>query len=708
MFNRLPCRAFSATALLTASLAIGLQGQDPPSQPPPSPQQPPVTFKVEVNYVEVDAVVTDAQGTFVRTLGKDDFQVLEDGRTQTISAFALVDIPVERVERPMFRPAAVEPDVKSNTREFDGRVYLLLLDDLHTHVMRSQRVKIAARQFIERHLGANDIAAVVFTGGRTDAGQEFTGNRQLLLAAVDRFMGQKVRSSTLERMEEAERQRGLRQPGERVDDPLDAERGFQARNTLETVKSVAEYMAGIRGRRKAVVFISEGIDYDIYDVFNSRYASTIMDDARDAIAAATRANVSIYSVDPRGLTQLGDESIEIASLPDDQSLRLGPGSMQEELRRAQDSLRVLADETGGFASVNANDFRAAFDRIVSENSSYYLLGYYPANERRDGRFRKIQVRVAKPGLQVRARKGYAAPRGKAPAAPTAATAAGTSQPLREALLNPLPVTGLDLSVSAIPFKGAAPNDSVAIAIQTGGPKLKFTEKDGILLDDLEVSLMAVDAQGKVRGGDRQSIQMKLKPETHAAVARRGFRLLSRVELPPGKYQLRVAGRESGGGLVGSVHFDLIVPDFSKEKLMMSGIALTSASARGIPTARPDEQLKEVLPGPPTTDRVFSEKDDLALFVDVYDNDTSAPHKVDITSTVTSDEGKIVHKIEEQRDSSELQGTRGGYGFTDRIQLKDFAPGTYVLKVEGRSRLGRGASASREIQFRIVQDPEGQE
>src|SRR5204862_7641574 len=129
-------------------------------------------------------------------------------------------------------------------------------------------------------------------------------------------------------------------------------------------------------------------------------------------------NVSIERMDPRGLTKLGDEEIEIAAYPDDPTVGINSTSLANELRLSQDSLRVLADETGGFATVNRNDFSTAFERIVTDNSTYYVLAYYPPTiDKRDGRFHRIEVHVSRPGLIVRARKGYAAPK-KAPAART--------------------------------------------------------------------------------------------------------------------------------------------------------------------------------------------------------------------------------------------------------------------------------------------------
>ena len=190
------CGALSTSVPIRALRAE----QNPP--PKPAADQPPITFKVEVNYVEIDAIVTDQQGNFVRDLTKDDFEVLEKGKPQSVSTASLVDIPVEKFDPPLFKTKPVEPDVRSNSKEFNGRVFVLVLDDLNTSFTRTARVKLAARQFIERYLGANDVAAIVQTGGARATGQEFTGSRERLLRAINNFMGQKERSATLGRIDE--------------------------------------------------------------------------------------------------------------------------------------------------------------------------------------------------------------------------------------------------------------------------------------------------------------------------------------------------------------------------------------------------------------------------------------------------------------------------------------------------------------------------
>lgn len=671
------------------------------AQAPQTPANPAPTFKAQVEYVEVDALVSNEQGQFVRDLTKDDFQVFEDGKRQTISNFVLVDIPVERAERPLFAARPIEPDVQTNERPFDGRIYVVILDDLHVAPLRSQRVRIAARQFIERNLGANDLMAIVFTGGRSQDAQEFTGNKRLLLASVDRFLGQKLESATLGRNREYFRQLDAPIQDSRIPDPEESQRVHNTRSMLSSVKQVAEWFGGVRGRRKTMLLFSEGIDYDITDVIRpsnapSSAASGIIDDIREAIAATARSNVSIYTIDPRGLTDSSDDTIGVQSFADSDNPRAGIGlsSMANELRVSQDSLRQLAEETGGFAAVNRNDFSRAFDRVVADNSSYYVLAYYPPSDKRDGKFHRIEVKVNRPGLVVRSRRGYTSPRGKA--APLNTKTGGMAPELFEAINSPLPVSGLTLRAFAAPFKGTSPNASVLVGVEMLGRDLTL---DGS--GKVDISFMAVDAKAKVFGARNDTLTLNLRPDSRARVEQSGVRVLNRIDLPAGRYQLRFAARDASKSTVGSLIYDLEVPDYFKAPFSISGLTLTSLGSGAMMTAKADEQLRAVLPAPPIGQRVFPQNDELALFAEVYDNSGNSSHKVDIVTSVLTDEGRVLFKTEETRDSSELQGAKGGYGYTARVPLSDISPGIYVLNVEARSRLGRDTTAVRQVEFRVV-------
>jgi hypothetical protein len=397
-----------------------------------------------------------------------------------------------------------------------------------------------------------------------------------------------------------------------------------------------------------------------------------------------------------------EDSIEIGAFADDNSI--GPTNLQDELRNQQDSLRTLSEETGGFAIINRNDYRDAFSKVLQDSSSYYVLGYYPTNDKRDGRFRNVQVKVSQPGLNVRTRRGYVAPRGKAEATRAVGSAATSSQ-LREALASPIAIPGLTVTAFAAPFKGAAPNDAIALSMEIDGSKLEFTKTpEGLFTDDLEISLFASDsATGKIKDGVRDEVGLKLRPQTHAIVSQGAFRVVRRIQIPPGKYQLRIGVREKNGGRVGTVLYDLIAPDFSKGPIAMSGIAITSAGASHIPTANPDpsvNEFKDVLPAPPTATREFPANDTLAIFAEVYDNVGAAPHRVGITASVLADDGKTVFTTSDERKSEELQGASGGYGYTTKIPLSGFAPGRYVLRIEAKSLTGNTPPVNREVEFRV--------
>ena len=687
--------------LLSLTLIAALAQAPAPAQPPAQSSQPPVTFKVEVNYVEIDANVTDAQGAFVRTLTRDDFQVLEDGKPQTLSAFSVVEIPIERPDPPLFARAPIAPDTASNRTPFNGRVFVLVIDDLHTRASRTARTRAGARQFIERYVGTNDIVAVVNTSGFGKGIQDFTANRALALRAIDAALGIKVESATQAAIADYQMNQGMPGAGTNMNAAFnEMQRYNNARNTLRTLRNIADYMAGMRGRRKAVVYFSEGINYDVGNQVANRYASDVQREIQDLIAAATRANVNVYSVDPRGVTSGMEDAIELGGFPSDSSIK--PSDLMNEMRLEHDSLRVVAEQTGGFAVLNQNDFRSGFGRILEDNSSYYVLGYYPTNDKRDGRFRNVEVKVLKPGLRVRARRGYTAPTaGKKVEAKE--TPARTSPELRDALDSPVAISGLPITAYAAPFKGAAGKNAVALSIEIDGSAIQFTKTPaGTFANKLEVTMFAADSEGKVRDGSRDEFDLGLRPQTYEIVRQNGFRIIRRLQVPPGRYQVRIGAREAGGR-VGTVMLDVDAPDFGKPPLAMSGIAIASSFANRLPTTSPDpsvNEFKDVLPSAPTALREFPRGDQLSIFAEVYDNGARTPHRVEIKTEILADDGKVVLTKSDERKSEELQGASGGYGHTTQVPLTDMAPGRYVLRITARSFLANTPPVSRDVEFRV--------
>jgi VWFA-related protein len=555
---------------------------------------------------------------------------------------------------------------------------------------------------VERYIASNDLVAVVNTSGYRKAMQDFTSNRALALRAIDASMGNKAESSTSAALADAYMNQGMPAPAGNPNASFnDLQRYTNARNSLDTLRAVSEFMSGMRGRRKAVVYFSEGINYDITNMISNRYASDVQRELQAVIASATRANVSIYSVDPRGVTSGMEDAIEISGFPADGSI--SSTRLMDELRYEHDSLRVVSEETGGFAILNQNDFRNAFSRILDDNSSYYVLGYYPSNEKRDGRFRNVQVRLLKPGLQVRHRKGYVAPTsGKKESAAKGTGAERTSPELLDAMESPVAVSGLHLSAFAAPFTGAGANDAVVVSVEVDASVMTFGPKpDGRYANDLEVTLYAIDPlKAKVKDGARDVVGVVLRPQV--TQMRSPFRVLRKLQVPPGRYQLRIGARESGGK-VGTVLLDVDAPDFTKEPVSMSGVSISSAVSGRIPTATPGGPLSDVLPAPPSASREFQRGDTIDLFVEVYDNlGTQTAHRVVITTTVLADDGKTVFSTSDERRSDELKDSTagGGFGHTAKIPLEPFAPGRYVLRLEARPTIGKTDPVSREVEFTV--------
>jgi VWFA-related protein len=706
---------FVLPAAILGAAVVSAQ-QAPPQRS--AGQQPAVTFRTETNFVEVHAIVTDQAGAFVKDLTRADFEVYEGGQLQSPTVFSLVDVPLEKPFVPLNATVPIEPDVRQTTRTFDGRIYILLLDDLHTNLTRTTNVREVAKKFVNEYLGVNDLAAVVYTSGRQESGQELTNNRRLLNAAIDRFQGQKLPSAGAEKLalhrqqianEElnSDSQQEIRTPeglqkAQSLRDPFDMERASNARRSLEAIQNVARWMADVQGRRKALLFFSEGFDYDIYQPFDiGRESGLIVAEAQEAAAAAQRANVNVYGIDPRGMSQFG-EMIEINDRSDYPQLDYGTFRGQlRELLLAQESLISLSDETGGIPIVNSGDLAGGLGRIVLDNSRYYVLGYYSDSAKWSrNRFLKIDVKVKRPGLRVRARKGFLPPDARAVArAAEADVKAGTTPALRAALSKPVPIGDLPMRVFAAPLRGTGDKGSVVIALEIDGAALKFQERNGRFVESLEVSIVAADQRARVQGGDRQTFNLNLVPETHARVSRTGVRLLSQLDLPPGRYQIRVGAHEATGQAVGTVPYDVEVPDYAKTPFALSGVLLTSSSAGLLTTANQDADWSGLLPSPPVVTRTFSAAETLTWFVEVYDNTSQQAHAINYTTSVQ--DARDGRTLLTSRDNRVIQaGSRGiAQGFTTSLPLRDLVPGRYVLHVEATSTAA-GQTASRDVLFEI--------
>ena len=703
----------SRAALLLCLLAWPVAQQTPP----PATQTPgsQLTFRVEGNYVEIDAVVTDSKGAFVRDLKPGDFQITEDKKTRPVDVFTLVDIPLERADAPLYRKEPVQPDVVTNEKPSDGRLYVIVLDGNHVQASDTAVTKKAALQFIDQALGANDQAAVVLlqtTSAKSN--QEFTSDKAALRTAVERFSGEKVQWKAINVMDQINHFAGGNAaftPNE-ARDPEAQERANKASNTIGALTSMSKDMAGIRGRKKAIVWFSEGIDYNTDDVIGPRSGSTpddpfttnspteavqaqsLLDDMQTLYETASRANVAIYSVDPRGPVSEPDVAMQLSGTPDGVSMNfadMARNSLRNDVRRQVGTLRTFAEATGGMAVVGTNDFAGGYRHIVEDNSAYYVLGYHAPDVKPDGKFHDVTVKVTRPGLQVRAKKGYYAAKDTKVTAPV--------DPTVSLLNSPLPVSGLGMKMTLATMKGTAPNVHVDVIVEFNGPDIVPDPTKVPAGDKIDLTYAAIDLGGKVAASGRKSMPLDVRPETRQSIAENGMRLVTGFDVPPGRYQLRVAAHEGAGDKAGSVFWNLELPDFTKSSIAIGNLAITSKSAERMVTGGDSDTFKNILPSPPTATREFKLEDTLLVYSEIYDNETSKPHNVDLSVTVRTDDGSKVFHVDAERSSSEIKADRGGYTYLEHVPLEDLVPGRYVLTVEAKSRLG-GDPVTKEIQFTI--------
>lgn len=606
-----------------------------------------VPFRSGVELVEIPVIVRDRSGRFIADLKQDDFQILEQGVPQRITAFQRVSIPVVGpADVPTRTAAAVPADVSTNERLADSHIFVLVLDAFQVSPQRTLAVRNAAREFVEQHKGSADLVAVVSPGGLESATQDFTRDTARLLAAIDRFAGAKIRSAAVELEEErqAETRGGVMLHGGK--DPSDHERANHAEALSAVLTALARHLDRAERRRTALLLFSEGIDYDTTDVTGTfqRYAGDVLRATNRAVAALMRANVSVYAIDPRGLSSAEDGLVESPLYRETPSIAVGP-SPESELASSIRTLRDLSEKTGGFAVTNVNDFGGAFARIVEESSDYYVLGYTPVKALKPGEFRDVGVRVSRADVRVVARKGYGLPAAERqiaqlePFTDTAPpTAVRTPRPrltdssptdmpapvhatralandVRGLLASPLPLAGLPMRVQAIPFAAEGRRGMVQIIIEVLGDGLRFGERGGRFEERIELATLTVDARGHAGNGRSTTLDLRLTPEELQRTKATGVRWLSRLELAPGRYQVRVAGRAALTGTMGLVTVDVDLPTLDADRPAMSGVTITSMTSLLMIT-KGDGRPSAVVGTPPTAARIFVAGDQLAALVEV--------------------------------------------------------------------------------------------
>jgi VWFA-related protein len=705
-------------------------------------QQEPPVFRTEVTFIQVDVHVMDQDGRFVDDLKSADFEIFEDGVPQTAATFEMVDLPmpVQLYAEPDLPPTV--SDVVTNEGTAEGHVYALVLDDLHTRPQRSGRVRQVARQFLELWFGENDMAVVTTTGGTSEQTPFFTRNRQLLLEAIDKFSGRQLRSLTLEQIELREEYLLGRIRPETLAlhlRALDQEHAFRARTTLSHLQSMSEILGSMEGHKKVILFIGEGISYDMEGFILGESADMVAYDTRRAVGSAGLSNVSFYTLDVRGLTDGQEDILEISrassGIPFQQvlknrerreqgtpearaaqrrerqegspldprvrslmeSLEIESQAFAEEARRSHDNLRLLAEETGGLAAVNQNDLEKGLHDLIADNRRFYRLGYYPPNVTADGRFRTIEVRVKGKDLDVRARKGYIVPE-KGERLADDAEDDGLDPRLRRDLLDrPSPITDLPLRVTAFPFRLSEENYTVGVVAECDIHSFRFIEERDRYKDAVTLSAVVLDEKGAWVSGQKSEFDLVLEPSDREQMRRDGFRALSVLDVPPGSHQLRVGVWEEGAEQKGSVYYDLALPSSADSELVMGGILLSSKSEESVSVAS-TRAARDSVPFLPSTRREFTTRDQVLAGVQIFPSRAQSKEIV-VDATVRDAHGKTVF------ESKERHTFRTGSPLLVRYQidLSSLSPGPYVIDVQARGPEGIAQTRQSNI-FHVIDSP----
>jgi VWFA-related protein len=601
------------------------QGAAPPGADAPAqgdtPQQP--VFRGGVNFVRVDAMVHDDKGEPVINLTQADFEVLEDGRPQTIEQFRLIRIDGNpRPGDPPPRQLRSRIDEEVEISRDDVRVFVIFFDDYHVRLGNSLAVKEPLIRFIQTQLRPNDIVGLMYPLTPVD-GISFTRNMASIVSAIDRFEGRKFDYRPRNTFEE----QYARAPSEVVE---------QIRNqvVMTALRGVATRMGGLREGRKALIYVSEGLTGLLPPQLRTMDASLgrlgqvggtpsamvgennpreetaaffaqsdLYSQMRDVFTAANRNNTAIYAVDPRGLTpfEFGiDENV-------------GPRQDARSLQFTQDTLRSLADETDGRAIVNRNDLVPGLAQIVRDSSFYYLLGYNSTQAPNDGKFHQITVRLKRRGLDVRARRGYWALTAE-DVARASTVVPDTPKPVQQALASI--ATSVQAGKYVRTWLGTARADDGKTRMTLIWEPL--TPPPGARRDGPQagrVSVIAARANGDLvfRGRTPDAaLASTASPATPSAQPATGPQRLI-FDAPPGELELRLSVEAvAGGGVLDSEIRRITVPD-----LTTPDGALSTPRVHRARTARDLQALAADAAAVPVAGREFSRTERLLIRFDVY-------------------------------------------------------------------------------------------
>ena len=701
--------------------------------------------EVKTELVRLDAVVTDAQGQPVRDLSGTDFVLLEDGKPQSLTHFVFVG----RATAPGSTiPAATPPALAPGIAQGPGRTVVLVVDDLHIAPNNLQYTKPALLRFVAETVQPDDRVALIPTGSPGGVRRLTTDRAELekaiqALISRDAFVGPARGSAMTPAQAEMvlrgdptalrvaaraliaepgsvydagprsavegegvggvagaggvnddSKERAAAREAQRQAEPILAEATRFSRATLDTVADVLRSIADLPGRKICLV-VSDGF------LLGTGTRSDQTQAFRGVIDAATRSGTVVYALDSRGLALSGGDASAAGSGV--------PAGLQGNVDRKaaqlfRETLSALASDTGGFLVHGTNEPTPGLRRMLADNEAYYLMAYEPANTKRDGRFRRIELRVpGRRGLSVRTRTGYFAPddkrRAAKPGEPGAAPAGLRDAEARAALAMPLPAPGLPvrLIVDYLDLPPAGPQTIVRAHVDVTG--LPWREAEGRRRADLDIVGGVFDASGALVGPPfARHVALDLTPAQLERARKAGLQFQQRVLVRPGRQDVRLVVVGANLTPLGGASQPVEIPNLTDQKLTLSSVFLSTAApagGEGAPdSAGAEETLQDV-----QIARRFKRGESLYFQLYVYNPspDASGASDVVLQAQIRSGDTLIAASKPQpvtfqQKDGVPLPQSNG-------MSLEGFDPGRYELRVVVVDRRAN-VTAFRSVDFTV--------
>src|SRR5437867_5950672 len=534
---------------------------------PQARQQPPTTFRVQSNLVVVDVTIRDKKGALVKELRREEFKIFEDNVAQEIGTFSTENIPIvpsetiaenvpESAKPPVVNFSAT-PQAERKTEVLKDKRLIILFFDLSSLTTEDLiRSVSTAEEFVAKKSTLHDLIAVATYSSTLRLAQDFTNDHDALVKTLKQINPTEAGDAPTEDLGDTDTSDDVFVPDDVQFNIFNTDRRLSALETL--AKSYREYP-----ERESLIYFSSGM---------TTTGIENQSQIRSTVDVANQSNMSIYTVDSRGLVALPPGGGASRGSPGGKALFSGDAMTRQtaNLSSSQETLTTLAHDTGGTAFQDTNALAPVFDKVLSDTQTYYILGYYSTNTKEDGKFRRIRIEISRPDLKIQHRPGYFASKQF-----TRLTQTERNRQLEEALAVDRPFSDLPFILEADYFRQDGSTCLVPVSLQFAGEGVQFEEKGDRREVKLEFLAQIKDAKGGVAGVARDVVEVRL-PAQSAEKIRGGQILYSTgFQLRPGDYKLKFLVRDNRTGKLGSFEQALSVPPLDVKSLSTSSIILGS-------------------------------------------------------------------------------------------------------------------------------------